>query len=87
MLLSRTIEDKLHGVIRQARLTGRIISGRGQEAIPAGATLAPERREETPFVQGAVRPLHHPVNLESELRCLGRAAVRFLARLVGLSWG
>jgi TPP-dependent pyruvate/acetoin dehydrogenase alpha subunit len=40
MGLSRTIEDKLHIMKRQGRLPGRLVTGRGQEAIPAGAALA-----------------------------------------------
>jgi TPP-dependent pyruvate/acetoin dehydrogenase alpha subunit len=40
MGLSRAIEDKLHVMKRQGRLPGRLVTGRGQEAIPVGATLA-----------------------------------------------
>jgi len=40
MLLSRAIEDRLHALYKQGRLKGRLISGRGQEAIPVGATAA-----------------------------------------------
>jgi len=40
MDLSRAIEDKLHIMKRQGRLPGRLVTGRGQEAIPVGATLA-----------------------------------------------
>jgi TPP-dependent pyruvate/acetoin dehydrogenase alpha subunit len=39
MGLSRAIEDKLHIMKRQGRLPGRLVTGRGQEAIPVGATL------------------------------------------------
>lgn len=40
MGLSRAIEDKLHIMKRQGRLPGRLVTGRGQEAIPVGAALA-----------------------------------------------
>lgn len=40
MGLSRAIEDKLHLMKRQGRLPGRLVTGRGQEAIPVGAALA-----------------------------------------------
>jgi TPP-dependent pyruvate/acetoin dehydrogenase alpha subunit len=40
MVLSREIEDQLHRLHAQGRLRGRLISGRGQEAIPVGATMA-----------------------------------------------
>lgn len=40
MILSRTLEDRLHILHKQGRLRGRLISGRGQEAIPVGSTLA-----------------------------------------------
>ena len=45
MVLSRAIEDRLHVLYRQGRLRGRLISGRGQEAIPVGATAALEQDE------------------------------------------
>lgn len=37
MVLSRAIENKLHNLFLQGRVRGRLISGRGQEAIPVGA--------------------------------------------------
>ncbi len=40
MALSRAIEDRLHRMHGQGLLRGRLISGRGQEAIPVGAALA-----------------------------------------------
>jgi TPP-dependent pyruvate/acetoin dehydrogenase alpha subunit len=40
MTLSRVLEDELHRLHLQGRLRGRLISGRGQEAIPVGATSA-----------------------------------------------
>jgi TPP-dependent pyruvate/acetoin dehydrogenase alpha subunit len=40
MLSSRALEDELHRLHGHGRLRGRLISGRGQEAIPVGATLA-----------------------------------------------
>jgi TPP-dependent pyruvate/acetoin dehydrogenase alpha subunit len=40
MGLSRAIEDKLHIMKRQGRLPGRLVTGRGQEAIPVGSALA-----------------------------------------------
>ena len=40
MVLSRTIEDRLHALYRQGRLRGRLISGRGQEANRPFATEA-----------------------------------------------
>jgi TPP-dependent pyruvate/acetoin dehydrogenase alpha subunit len=40
MTLSRVLEDELHRLHAQGRLRGRLISGRGQEAIPVGATAA-----------------------------------------------
>ena len=40
MVLSRSLEDRLYALFRQGRLHGRLISGRGQEAIPVAVTLA-----------------------------------------------
>jgi TPP-dependent pyruvate/acetoin dehydrogenase alpha subunit len=40
MVLSRAIEDRLHRLHAHGVLRGRLISGRGQEAIPVGATSA-----------------------------------------------
>lgn len=40
MVLSRALEDELHRLHARGRLRGRLISGRGQEAIPVGATAA-----------------------------------------------
>lgn len=37
MVLSRSIENKLNNLFLQGRVRGRLISGRGQEAIPVGA--------------------------------------------------
>jgi len=37
MVLSRAIEDKLNNLFLQGRIRGRLLMGRGQEAIPAGA--------------------------------------------------
>ncbi len=51
MVLSRAIEDRIHVLYQQSALRGRVISGRGQEAIPVGATLAMES-------QDVVAPLH-----------------------------
>ncbi len=51
MSLSRAIEDKLHIMKRQGRLPGRLVTGRGQEAIPVGAALALEAHD-------IVCPLH-----------------------------
>lgn len=51
MGLSRAIEDKLHVMKRQGRLPGRLVSGRGQEAIPVAATRALEPHD-------IVCPLH-----------------------------
>ena len=51
MSLSRAIEDKLHIMKRQGRLPGRLVTGRGQEAIPVGAALALEPHD-------IVCPLH-----------------------------
>src|SRR5271170_6583726 len=45
MVLSRTIEDRLHALYRQGRLRGRLISGRGQEAIPVGFAAATDVRD------------------------------------------
>jgi TPP-dependent pyruvate/acetoin dehydrogenase alpha subunit len=45
MVLSRAIEDRLHRLHKQDRLRGRLVSGRGQEAIPVGATLALDHRD------------------------------------------
>jgi TPP-dependent pyruvate/acetoin dehydrogenase alpha subunit len=33
MTTSRVLEDRLHALFRQSRIRGRLISGRGQEAI------------------------------------------------------
>jgi TPP-dependent pyruvate/acetoin dehydrogenase alpha subunit len=40
MVLSRALEDRLHALFRQGRLRGRLISGRGQEAIPVAVAMA-----------------------------------------------
>ena len=40
LVLSRAIEDRLRSMYLQSKLRGRLISGRGQEAIPVGAALA-----------------------------------------------
>jgi TPP-dependent pyruvate/acetoin dehydrogenase alpha subunit len=40
MIRSRAVEDRLRAMHQQSRLRGRLISGRGQEAIPVGATAA-----------------------------------------------
>jgi TPP-dependent pyruvate/acetoin dehydrogenase alpha subunit len=45
MIMSRTLEDKLHTLYLQSRIRGRLISGRGQEAIPVGATAALDEDE------------------------------------------
>jgi TPP-dependent pyruvate/acetoin dehydrogenase alpha subunit len=45
MVLSRVIEDRLHAMFKQGRLRGRLVSGRGQEAIPVGAAAATDERD------------------------------------------
>jgi TPP-dependent pyruvate/acetoin dehydrogenase alpha subunit len=40
MVLSRVLEDRLLALYRQGSIRGRLLTGRGQEAIPAGAALA-----------------------------------------------
>ena len=40
MVLSRVLEERLLALYRQGRIRGRLLTGRGQEAIPAGAALA-----------------------------------------------
>jgi TPP-dependent pyruvate/acetoin dehydrogenase alpha subunit len=40
MVLARAVDDRLHLLYRQGRLRGRLLSGRGQEAIPVGVALA-----------------------------------------------
>ena len=40
MILARAVDDRLHTLYRQGRLRGRLLSGRGQEAIPVGVALA-----------------------------------------------
>jgi TPP-dependent pyruvate/acetoin dehydrogenase alpha subunit len=40
MVLARTVDERLHALYRQGRLRGRLLSGRGQEAIPVAVTLA-----------------------------------------------
>jgi pyruvate dehydrogenase E1 component alpha subunit len=40
MVLSRAIEDRLRNVYTTGGLRGRLISGRGQEAIPVGSAMA-----------------------------------------------
>jgi pyruvate dehydrogenase E1 component alpha subunit len=39
MVLSRTLEDRLRAVYTSGGLRGRLISGRGQEAIPVGSAM------------------------------------------------
>jgi TPP-dependent pyruvate/acetoin dehydrogenase alpha subunit len=43
MITSRCIEDRIHILYKQSRIKGRVLSGRGQEAIPVGATAALEK--------------------------------------------
>ena len=45
MILSRCLEDRLHSLYLQSRIQGRLISGRGQEAIAVGAAAALEPDE------------------------------------------
>lgn len=45
MILSRYLEDRLHSLYLQSRIQGRLISGRGQEAIAVGAAAALEPDE------------------------------------------
>jgi TPP-dependent pyruvate/acetoin dehydrogenase alpha subunit len=40
MVLSRVLEDRLLALYRQGRIRGRLLTGRGQEAIPTGSALA-----------------------------------------------
>lgn len=40
MVLARVVEEKLRRLYLQGKLRGRLISGRGQEAIPVGAATA-----------------------------------------------
>ncbi|MCH7669106.1 MAG: thiamine pyrophosphate-dependent dehydrogenase E1 component subunit alpha [Acidobacteria bacterium] len=45
MVLSRAIENRIRVLYQQSILRGRVISGRGQEAIPVGATFAMQDRD------------------------------------------
>jgi pyruvate dehydrogenase E1 component alpha subunit len=56
MCRSRALEDRLHALYRQGRLHGRLLSGRGQEAIPVGAALALEPDDR-------VAPLHRDLGV------------------------
>lgn len=40
MVLSRVLEERLLALYRQGMIRGRLLTGRGQEAIPAGSALA-----------------------------------------------
>jgi TPP-dependent pyruvate/acetoin dehydrogenase alpha subunit len=40
MVLSRVLEDRLAALWKQGRIRGRLLTGRGQEAIPTAAALA-----------------------------------------------
>lgn len=40
MILSRCIEDRVHSLYKLSRLKGRVISGRGQEAVSVGSASA-----------------------------------------------
>jgi TPP-dependent pyruvate/acetoin dehydrogenase alpha subunit len=40
MVLSRVLEDRLFALWKQGRIRGRLLTGRGQEAIPTAAALA-----------------------------------------------
>ena len=40
MMLSRALEDRLVALWKQGRIRGRLLTGRGQEAIPTGVALA-----------------------------------------------
>ena len=39
MVLSRSMEDRLTNLYKQGGLRGRLVSGRGQEAIPVGSAM------------------------------------------------
>lgn len=45
MIRARTLEDRLHILYKQSRIRGRLISGRGQEAICVGAAAALDTNE------------------------------------------
>ncbi len=45
MVLSRAVENKLNRLFLQGRVRGRLISGRGQEAIPVGAATCVDARD------------------------------------------
>lgn len=55
MTTSRALEDRLHALYRQSRIRGRLISGRGQEAISAGAVAALDEDE-------IITPLHRDLS-------------------------
>ncbi len=40
MVLSRVLKDRLFALWKQGRIRGRLLTGRGQEAIPTAAALA-----------------------------------------------
>lgn len=77
MILSRAIEDRLHALYRQGRLRGRLVSGRGQEAIPVGVTLATDPAD-------VVCPLHR--DLAAHL-VRGTSAETILLHYLGRSDG
>jgi TPP-dependent pyruvate/acetoin dehydrogenase alpha subunit len=55
MVLSRMMEDRLRNLFTAGELRGRIVSGRGQEAVPAGSalTLRPD---------DAIAPIHRDLS-------------------------
>ncbi len=51
MVLSRLMEDRLRNLFTAGELRGRIVSGRGQEAVPTGSALTLEEGD-------AIAPIH-----------------------------
>jgi TPP-dependent pyruvate/acetoin dehydrogenase alpha subunit len=81
MTLSRAIEDELHRLHLRGRLRGRLISGRGQEAIPVGATLALRPDD-------VVAPVHRDLGAHLVKGTTPLAVLRhYLGRVTGPSRG
>lgn len=81
MVRSRSLEDKLHALYKQGFLKGRLISGRGQEAISVGATSAIEPDE-------VVCPVHRDLGAHlAKGTTVLSVLLHYLGRAEGLSGG
>jgi TPP-dependent pyruvate/acetoin dehydrogenase alpha subunit len=81
MVLSRALENRLRSMYQQSRLRGRLISGRGQEAIPVGAAMTLSEGD-------VVAPVHRDLGAHLVRGTLALDIVRhYLGRASGPSRG